>query len=126
MRRSADVLELDQREQLLGARRCLLRRHAEHPRLQDQQLAPGLARVEPGLLQRHADPAPRLVGIARNVHAGHERSAGGDREQRRQHPHRRRLAGAVRPEEAEHLAGLDPQVDASNRLDHFLPTRRSA
>ena len=57
------VVELDQLEQLLGPRRRLRRGHAEQPRLQDEQLAAGLARVEPGLLQRDADPAARLVGV---------------------------------------------------------------
>ena len=41
--------------------------------------------------------------------------------ERRQHPHGRRLAGAVGPEEAEDLAGLDPQVDAAHRLDDARP-----
>ena len=60
------VLELDEREQLVGARRRpSARGHAEQPRLQDEQLAPGLARVEPGLLQRDADLAARRVGVAR-------------------------------------------------------------
>ena len=35
----------------------------------------------------------------------------------REHADRRRLAGAVGPEEPEDLAGLDPQVDAAHRLD---------
>ena len=119
MRRSAASVELDELEQLVGARRRLARREVEQPPLEDEQLAPGLPRVEPGLLQRDADPAAHGVGLAGDVDAGDPRAAGGDREQRRQHPHRRRLAGAVRPEEAEHLARLDPQVDAAHRLDRL-------
>ena len=86
--------------------------------LQDEQLAPGLARVEPGLLQRDADPAARRVGLAR----------------RRRRRRRARcptvidssvvsirtvvdLPAPFGPEEAEHLAGLDPQVDAAHGLD---------
>ena len=42
-----------------------------------------------------------------DVEAGDARRAGGRRQQRRQHVHRRRLAGAVRAEEAVDLAGLD-------------------
>jgi hypothetical protein len=49
------VLELDQREQLAGALGRLARGEPEQPRLQIQQLAAGLARVEPRFLQRHAD-----------------------------------------------------------------------
>jgi hypothetical protein len=55
------VLELDQREQVPGACRRLRRRQAEQPRLQHEQLPPGLARVEPGLLQRDADRGPRCA-----------------------------------------------------------------
>ena len=71
------VVELDELEQLLGARRP--RRapaDAEQPGLQHEQLAAGLARVEPGLLERDADPAPRLVRVGRDVDAG---DAGGTR-----------------------------------------------
>ena len=101
------VLELDELEQL--ARRARPPRRASSPnsrRLQDQQLAAGLARVEPGLLQRDADPRAHRVGVARRRR----------RRRRARCPdvivssvvsilHGRRLAGAVRAEEAEDLAG---------------------
>jgi hypothetical protein len=115
------LLELDEREQILGARRRGTRGEAEQPSLQDEQLAPGLARVEPGLLQRHADAPPHRVGLLRDVHASHAGGSRRDRQQRRQHAHRRRLPRAVRPQEAEDLACLDPQVDPSNRLDDSRP-----
>ena len=41
-------------------------------------------------------------------------------EQSRQDPQRRRLAGAVRPEQAEDRARLDGQVDAAERLDRAV------
>ena len=63
------VLELDQREQLLGPLGRLARGHPEQPRLQDQQLAAVLARVQPGLLQRDADLVPRRVRVAGDVDA---------------------------------------------------------
>ena len=92
--------------------------HAEQPRLQDEQLAPGLARVEPGLLQRDADP----VGARRP----------GRRPRRR--PRRARVPDVIDssvvsiftvvdlpapfgPEEPEDLAGRDAQIDAAHGLD---------
>ena len=62
------VLELDQLEQL--ARRAAprpRRLEPEQPPVQDEQLAPGLPRVEAGLLQRDADPAADAVGVAGDV-----------------------------------------------------------
>ena len=92
-------------------------REPEQPALQHQQLAAGLARVEPGLLERDADPPAHRVGVAGDVDAGDARAARRDRQQRGQHLDGRRLAGAVRAEEAEHLAGLDAQVDPAHGLD---------
>ena len=94
------------------------REAAEQPGLQDEQLAAGLARVEPGLLQRDADPPPGRVGIGGHVDTGDVRRARRDRHERRQHPDGRRLAGPVGPEEAEHLARGDLQVDAAHRFHH--------
>ena len=111
------VLELDELEQRLRALLRLGGGQREQPALEHQQLAPGLARVEPRLLQRDADPLARPVGVLRDVDARHLRPARRDRQQRREHAHGRGLAGAVRPEESEDLAGLDAQVDAPHRLD---------
>ena len=41
----------------------------EQPGLQDQQLAPVLARVQAGLLERDADPLAHRVGVAGDVDA---------------------------------------------------------
>ena len=62
-----------------------------------------------------------LVGSAATSIARHPRRARRDRHQRRQHPHGRRLAGAVRPEEAEDLTRRDLEVDAAHRLDVAAP-----
>ena len=94
---------------------------AEQPPVQGEQLAAGLARVEARLLQRDADPPRgRRRGRAATSTPGDLGAAGGDRQQRRQHPHGRRLAGAVRAEEAEDLAGADLEVDAADGLDRAL------
>jgi hypothetical protein len=115
------VDELDQLDQLDGAGGRVAARQAEQLSLQDERLAPGLARVEPRLLQRDAHPAARRVGLAGDVHTGHVRGPRGDREQRREHLDHGGLARAVWPEEPEDLAVLDPQVDAAHRLDHPRP-----
>ena len=60
------------------------------------------------------------AAVRDDVEAGHRGAAGGRREQRAEHPHGGRLAGAVRAEEAEHLAARDGQVDVSHRLDPAL------
>ena len=64
-----------------------------------------------------ADPPADLLRLAPQVDAGDRRLARRRREQRREHPQRRRLAGAVRPEEAEDLARADLEVDAADGLD---------
>ena len=48
-----------------------------------------------------------LVGLADDVEAVDARRAGGGRHQRRQHANERGFAGAVRAEQAEHLAVAD-------------------
>ena len=55
--------------------------------------------------------------LAAQVGAGDGRLAGGRREERREHPERGGLAGPVRAEEAEDLAGADVEVDAADGFD---------
>ena len=106
------VLEVDDGEQLGHA--CLDpgARHAVQAALQRQQLAPGLEVVEARFLQRDADASPHLGRVALHVEAVDVGAAGGGAQQRGEHADRRGLAGAVRPEEAEHLPALDGEVDA--------------
>ena len=83
--------------------------------LQAEQLFTGLLRVEGDVLERHPDPEPDLVGVIDDVVAGHDRTAGRRTEQRAQHAHRRRLAGAVGAEEAVDLATADTEVESVDR-----------
>ena len=62
-------------------------------------------------------PEPELLGVAHDVEPVHLGPAAVGREQRGQDADRRGLARAVRPEQAEHRAGLDLEVDALERLD---------
>ena len=63
------------------------------------------------------------TGSVDDVVAGDRGGAGGRLEQRRQHPQRGGLAGAVRAEEADDLALGDVEVDAVDGADLlvFLP-----
>ena len=83
-------------------------------------LAAGQQRVERGLLKRGADRLAHVCALADDVVAGHARRARGGRQQRGEHQHGRRLAGAVGAEEAVDLAGLDLEVDAVDGADAAL------
>ena len=64
-----------------------------------------------------ADAAPDGAGVASQVGAGDGRVAAGRAQQRREHAQRRGLAGPVRAEEADDLAGVDVEVDATHGVD---------
>jgi hypothetical protein len=73
-----------------------------------QVVAAGQVRVEGGRLHQRADSGERFGGAGRLAEQG--RAARSGPHQPQQHAQRRRLAGAVGPEEADHLAPLDGQV----------------
>ena len=87
--------------------------------LQANHLAAGHQRIERRLLQRDADRAAHLGGLMDDVVTGDPGTAAGWPQQRRQHSHRRRLAGAVGPEKAVDLAFGDLEVNTVDRLDLF-------
>src|SRR5215470_17261141 len=64
--------------------------------------------------------------IVTNPPSEHARLAGVGCEDGCQDPHRRGLAGAVRPEQAQHAAGLDRQVDTVQRDDRAEPLDQPA
>ena len=64
------------------------------------------------------DLAPHGDGVSAEVVPGHRRGPGARRQQRREHPQRGRLAGPVRTEKADDLAGGNVDVDAANGLDY--------
>jgi hypothetical protein len=78
---------------------------------------PGQRTVDDRLLEHDAADPTRCERLCRDVEAGEPSAAGGRFDRRRQHPDRGRLAGAVRAEQAEHLAGGDLEVDAPHGLD---------
>src|SRR5439155_4404012 len=79
-----------------------------------EELGSRLGGVEPRCVQRDSDPAAYSVRLTGDVEAGDDGGARRDREQRGDHAHGRGLAGAVRAEESEDLAGVDAQIDAAH------------
>ena len=75
-------------------------------------LAPREERVERGLLERGADLAAHLGALVHDVVAGDPCRPRGRGQQRGEHQHGGRLAGAIGAEEAVDLARRHLQVDA--------------
>ena len=103
--------ELHELEQLLGAAPALGARQVEVAAVEHEVVEHGELLVELVLLRHDADPGPDLLAVAGRVHPEDPQLALGDRRDAADHAHRRRLAGAVRPEEAERLAAVDLDVD---------------
>ena len=78
----------------------------------DQLIAHPHLRVQPPLLRHVADPPPLL---RRDRTAAPENLTGIGGEDAEDDPHRRRLAGPVGTDEAEHLAGPDREGDVLQR-----------
>ena len=69
----------------------------------------------------------RICGpCPRGVHAHDRERAVGDRRDAADHPHRRGLAGAVRPQEAERFAGGDVEVDGVDGREIAEPFGQAA
>ena len=79
--------------------------------------AAGQCAVDDRVLEHDAADAAGGERLARDVEAGDARAAAGRGDGGREHADRGRLAGAVRTEQAEHLAGGDLEVDALDGLD---------
>ena len=111
------VGERHEAEQLVRAPGRLGPRDVEVAREDQEVLAHGQLEVERGVLGDDAEVALQLPRPDVGVDAQHLQLAGVARRQARQHPHRGRLAGPVRAEEAEAVARLDAEVDAVDRGD---------
>ena len=88
------------------------RGQALEPAEEPEVLAGGEVLVDRGVLPGDADQLAHLVGAARDVDAEDLGAAAVDRQQRREHPEHRGLAGAVGAEHAEDLAAAYLEVDA--------------
>src|SRR5207248_5419532 len=71
--------------------------------------------IEGKFLAHVADALAHRVGIGADVNAIHPGAAAGQRQDAAQHLDDRGLAAAVRPEESEDFARLDPQANAIHR-----------
>ena len=111
------AVELELVEQLVPAPTGILRRHpVEHPVV--GHLVTGSRRAAGGTALGHVADAPtHLLGLADHVVARDRRRTRGRPQERREHPQRRRLPGAVRTEEADHLALGDVDVDVVDGAD---------
>ena len=87
------------------------------PPLVDQLLADECLRGRAAALGDVADAPAHRDRRAAEIVSGDDGVARARGEQRREHPQRRRLAGAVGAEEADDLACIDVDVDAANGLD---------
>ena len=118
--RSATAVEVEALDQLGRPRSRVGPAQPVAASLADQLVAPALAVSSTVALTDIADPPTYGPGIGHHVVPGHDRTARGWRDQRREHPQRRRLARPVGAEQRDQLAPLDREVDAAHRLDDLL------
>ena len=103
--------ELDEVEELVGARAEVLPGQPEVAAVDDDVLADGQLHVERVLLRHDAEPRADLRAVAGGIDVEHAQRPLRDGRDAPDHAHRRRLARAVRAEEAERLAALQVEVD---------------
>src|SRR5262249_32246749 len=82
-----------------------------------QVLAAARLRVETVLLPHHSDRAAHRLCVAEHVEAGHARLAAVWARERGQDADGRRLAGAVRAEQAKDRSRLDDEAEPVERAD---------
>ena len=105
------VGELHELEQLVRAPLAFGARDVEVAAVQDHVVGDRQLLVELVHLRHHAHPGPDLLAVLGRVESEDPKRALGDRGHASDHPHRRRLAGTVRAEEAERLAAPNLDVD---------------
>jgi hypothetical protein len=116
------ALEADQFEELFDARLLDLRGHAVELCEVAQVVVAREPFVDAALAAEDvADALPDLARVLDDVVAEDAGVPRGRDQERDQHLDRRRLAGAVRPEQAEKLALLDLEADALDCFDLFDP-----
>src|SRR5581483_4173918 len=92
---------------------------AEVAAVEVEVLPHGQRAVERVELRDDADAALHRGRMLAHVHAGDERAASRRDDGRRQHPDRRRLAGAIRAEQPEELAAPDFEVEPVDGEDRI-------
>ena len=109
--------ELHRLDRLLDPLASLASRHAGDAPVEVEVLIRRERAVDGDRLGDVADAGAHREASRADVEAGHERASLGRRQQRREHADHRRLAGPVRPEQAEHLAGGDREGDAADGFE---------
>ena len=102
-------------EQLVRALRRSLRTEVEEAAEHHEVLATAQDLVHRGVLADEADPLSDSPGVAHDVEPRDLRPSAVGQQQRRQDPDRRRLAGAVRSEEADDPPATHDEVEAVQR-----------
>ena len=116
-------IEVEPLEQVVAALR--VQAAAQRPEQVDR-LAAGEVRPQADVTGHVREAAVQVDGVAPRIAAQHGRRSGVGAQQPEQHPDRRGLAGAVRAEEAVHLARPHRQVEPverarrAERLDEAL------
>jgi hypothetical protein len=112
-----DVRDAELRQDLGGPLAGAREREPVEQAHQEEVVAAAQALLDRRLLEDDPHLAPDRVALGDDVPAEDPGRARGRRPQGRQDREERGLARAVRPEEREHLAPADRQVDAPERLD---------
>src|SRR5262245_16171961 len=84
-------------------------------------LSPRERLVDDGVLEHDAADRPSRNRFGADIESTYTRHTARRSHRGRQHPDRRRLSGAVRPEEAEHFTAGDVEIDPSDGLDAAGP-----
>ena len=108
----AALLQLGEGEEFVDPFVDDLARHAEVAAVDEQVLVDGQLVVEVVLLGHDPETRPDLGPFGGRVEAEHLQGAAGDRRDRTDHLHGRRLAGSVWSEEAEDFSLAHLEVDS--------------
>ena len=111
----APLRELDQMQHLVDPALAPRRRHAIDEAVEIEVLVHGQAIVERGLLEHHAEAAPRLQRMGDDVDAADPRGAAVGLEDGAEDVEQRGLAGAVRAEQREQLVRPHREADIVQR-----------
>jgi len=123
---TAAILQLDDGQQLIDPALANVGRDGVGVGVEAQVLLGAQVVVERRLLEHQSDRAAHVAPLQEDIEAVDHRRAGRWAQQRAEHVDGRRLAGAVRPEEAEQLALAHLERDARHRLERPEATRQGA
>ena len=107
-----DALEMEPPDRVVEPLLAMLALELAHVGDELQKLVNGHLAIARRAFRQITEHALRLQRLLLDVVSADHRTARRRREKTREHLHRRRFAGAVRAEEAEHLSGLDAKTDA--------------